>query len=194
MSAHEPEPGSGSDPKAAFDPERHLARLQAGSLLLARNLEDLNFKETLVLICQHSPEGSYGLVLNRFSHMPLSEVFDKYREPGNPKRKIYLGGPVQPEELQVLQVTETPAKGSYEVGEGVFLGGFWDDLKQILSPENRAIRLFLGYSGWGAGQLPNEVRMGAWEVARIDLRKFLLGPEEPWIAGGASFKRHIASL
>src|SRR4051794_9603875 len=126
----------------AFDPEEHISRLKPGVLLLARDMSDPNFNATAVLVCQHSAEGSYGLVLNRPSHMPLSEVFDKPPEwagDGSRKQKIHIGGPVQPEELQILQVTRDPVPGSYLVAPEVYLGGYWGDLKDILSLDPKSV-------------------------------------------------------
>src|SRR3954466_11615636 len=108
-----------------FDPLEHMGRIKPGVLLLARDMADPNFNATAVLICQHGPEGSYGLVLNRPSHMPISEVFDKapaWAGDVSRRQRIYIGGPVQPEELQILQVTLDPVPGSYHVAPEVYLG------------------------------------------------------------------------
>jgi putative transcriptional regulator len=87
--------------------QNNLKKLATGSILLARDeLKDPNFDSTVVLICVHSLEGSYGLVLNRPSHMPLSEIFDGFHD-SKLKREIYIGGPVSQDELQILQVTES---------------------------------------------------------------------------------------
>lgn len=185
----------------SFDPREHVGRLKPGALLLARDLNDPNFNSTVVLLCQHGTEGSYGLVLNRPSHMPLSEVFDKppawvSAEGGAlaKRLKMYIGGPVQPEELQILQVTETPVAGSFKVAPEVYLGGYWSDLKDILALDPRTLRLFLGYSGWGSDQLVHEVELKAWEVWEIDVKKLLLGPEEAWTGGLNQIKTFLATL
>jgi putative transcriptional regulator len=180
-----------------FDPAQHAARLKPGVVLVARDLSDPNFNSTVVLICQHGAEGSYGLVLNRPSHMPLSEVFDKppaWAGDASRKQRIYIGGPVQPEELQILQVTTEPVPGSYLVAPEVYLGGYWGDLKDILDLDPKSIRLFLGYSGWGAEQLLNEVKMEAWEVWNVDVKRLLLGPEEAWSGGIGQIKSFLSSL
>jgi putative transcriptional regulator len=184
-----------------FDSKAHIARLKPGALLLARDMSDPNFNATVVLLCQHGPEGSYGLVLNRPSHMPLSEVFDKppawaSAEGGDlaKRQRIHIGGPVQPEELQILQVTREPVAGSYKVSEEVYLGGYWNDLKDILSVDPKTLRLFLGYSGWGADQLAREVELKAWEVWDVDVKKLLLGPDEAWLGGLGQIKNYLSTL
>ena len=184
-----------------FDPRAHISRLKPGVLLLARDMTDPNFNSTIVLLCQHGAEGSYGLVLNRPSHMPLTEVFDKppawaANDSGDSPRRqrIHIGGPVQPEELQILQVTSEPVAGSYKVAEDVYLGGYWNDLKDILSIDPKSLRLFLGYSGWGADQLVREVELKAWEVWEVDVKKLLLGPEDAWLGGMGQIKGFLSTL
>jgi putative transcriptional regulator len=185
------------DATGEFDAAEHLARLKPGVVLLARDMSDPNFNSTVVLICQHGSEGSYGLVLNRPSHMPLSEVFDKppaWAGDASRRQRIYIGGPVQPEELQILHVTTDPVAGSYPVAPEVHLGGYWGDLKDILDLDPRTLRLFLGYSGWGADQLAREVRMEAWEVWNVDVKRMLLGPEDAWSGGIGQIKTFLATL
>jgi putative transcriptional regulator len=175
-------------PVGDFNPKEHLGRLKPG---------DPNFNATAVLVCQHGTDGSYGLVLNRPSHMPLSEVFDKppaWAGDVTRRQRIYIGGPVQPEELQILQVTTTPVSGSFLVAPEVYLGGYWGDLKDILDLDPKTLRLFLGYSGWGADQLAKEVEQEAWEVYEVDVKKLLLGPEEAWQGGLGPIKTYLSSL
>lgn len=144
-----------------------------GVVLLARDiLRDPNFMATVVLICIYSKDGgAYGLVLNRLAHMPLSEIFDGYTQR---HREVNIGGPVQGDEIQIVQITDAPVKGSHRIAEGVYLGGKWDDVGHLLSLDKRTTRLFLGYSGWGPGQIEAELEQGAWDVFRVDLKKLLL--------------------
>jgi len=160
-----------SEKKSATpDPDGLLTN---GVVLLARDvLQDPNFMATVVLICIYGKDGgAYGLVLNRMSHMPLSEIFDGYDQK---HREVYIGGPVQQDEIQIVQLTETPVKESHRIADGVYLGGKWEDIDQLLSLDQRTTRLFLGYSGWGPGQIEAELEQGAWDVFRVDLRKLLM--------------------
>jgi len=181
-----------------FDSEPHRRRLKQGCLLAARDsLNDPNFDSAIVLLCQYGPEGAFGLVLNHPSHMPLGELFDhppKSALSFGKNRRVYLGGPVQPVELQILQIGLASAPGALEVAAGVHFGGEWDELEEVLSWNPKNLRLFLGYSGWGEGQLEHEVELGAWEVYQTDLNRLLLGPEEPWFGGSEDFKRFLASF
>ena len=181
-----------------FDPEAQKQRLAPGSILVAQDsLGDPNFDSTVVLLCQYGSTGAYGLILNRPSHMPLSELFEhppKGLATTGKNRRVYLGGPVQPVELQILQVDVEAVAGSSEIAPKIHLGGAWNDLEEILSRNPKNLRLFLGYSGWAAGRLENEVELGAWEVYQVDLQKLLMGPEEPWFGGSDNFRRFLATL
>jgi putative transcriptional regulator len=151
----------------------HLGRLSSGAVLRAREvLQDPNFESTVVLICVHGDEGSYGLVLNRISHMPISEIFDGISTSNRP-REILIGGPVNQHELQVLQITDTPAEGAYPITPDIFMGGKWDDTSAMIESAPTTTRLFLGYSGWGPGQLESEIKLGAWDVFAVDIKQLL---------------------
>jgi putative transcriptional regulator len=157
-----------------------LERLKPGCVLLAQEeLKDPNFQGTVVLICVHGEEGAYGVIVNHASHMPLSEMFDGFSEMPRTK-KVHIGGPVRQDELQILQVTDRPAENAYQVAPRVFLGGQWEDLQQIIDADETTSYLFLGYSGWAAGQLEYEIIAGAWEVYNVNVEQFLNTPEEHW--------------
>jgi len=174
---------------------REIKKLKDGCLLLAgEELQDPNFTATLVLICVHNADGAFGLVLNRPSHMPLAEVFDVDIAQKLEKRTIYIGGPVQQEALQILQITDTPVENTHAVADNIHLGGQWNDLQDILSADQSNTRLFLGYSGWGSGQLEAEISVGAWEVFNTDLQKVLTGPEEKLIGSVESIRSYLLSL
>lgn len=151
----------------------NLNKLSTGSVLLAREiLKDPNFDSTIVLVCVHSSEGSYGLVLNRPSHMPLSEIFDGFHG-SDLKREIFIGGPVRQEDMQVLQITDDPVEGAFQVAPRVYLGGKWDGIGHMIETDPSNTHLYLGYSGWGSGQLESEITAGAWDVYKVDIEKLL---------------------
>lgn len=158
--------------------EENVKRLKSGVILLARReLLDPNFEETVVLVCIYGEEGAYGLVLNRPSHMPISEVFDGFSGLSF-TREIFIGGPVHQDDLQILQITESPIEGALMVGTGIYVGGEWESVNQMIEEKGVSTRLFLGYCGWGTDQLETEVRAGVWEVYEIDIKRLLLDSPE----------------
>jgi putative transcriptional regulator len=172
-----------------------LEQLGNGTVLLARDvLQDQNFIAALVLICIYSKDGgAYGLVLNRPSHMPLSELFDGFSNMNSP-REVYVGGPVQQEELQIIQITDDPVADSHKIALRVYLGGKWEDIDQLLALNADSTRLFLGYSGWAPGQLEGEIEAGAWNAYRINLEKLLRNPGKTVAADVKSIAAYLDTI
>jgi len=153
-----------------------------GTLLLAvPRMLDPNFMHSVVLMVEHTPDGAYGLVLNRPSPLTLGQVLPDHPLLGNLALPVHFGGPVGREEaFHVLHRLPDTLDGGLELCEGVFLGADLDQLGEVLSapgtePEVRAI---LGYSGWGAGQLDDELAAGSWLPAPPDA-ELVFGPLEP---------------
>ena len=173
-----------------------LRRLGEGAVLLARDAQqDPNFMAAVVLICIYGKDGgAYGLVLNRPSHMPLSEIFDGFSEM-NVSRRVYIGGPVQQDELQIIQITDDPVADSHRIASRIFLGGKWDNIDEALILDADSIRLFLGYSGWAPSQLEAEIKAGAWDVFdRIDLEKLLSNTDRTIAADVKSIAAYLETI
>lgn len=128
-------------------------------------LDDDFFKRSVVLLCEHNEEGTFGFVLNNYMDIPLTEIMDNF--PAF-KTKISVGGPVNNDNLYYLHTLGDKIPGSLEVMDGIFMGGNFDSMKTCLElnqiKENE-IRFFIGYSGWGFGQLEQELKDSAWIVS-----------------------------
>jgi putative transcriptional regulator len=172
----------------SFSPEESLARLRAGTFLVARHevLKDPNFQGTVILLCAHEKDGDYGLVLNRVSHMPLDEVFESLPPELRGPREVHLGGPVEQDKIQIIDWSGEPAPESQKIAGKLAMGGHWnfnwqpEDGVPDEPPGKRfhqapadSYRIFLGYSGWGQGQLESEIEIGAWQVFDADLVRTL---------------------
>ncbi len=147
-----------------------MPRLRPGSLLISQPfLGDPNFERTVVLLCSHSDtDGSFGLVLNRPANLQLSDVLELPGGEALPAAATPLGvgGPVQPDTLHFLhQLPDLPQ--AVDLGGGVAWGGHFERLLEGLVsgqvlPEQ--VRLYVGYSGWTAGQLAEEVKENVWII------------------------------
>ncbi|WP_019946725.1 YqgE/AlgH family protein [Hymenobacter aerophilus] len=147
-----------------------MLRLRPGNLLISQPfLGDPNFERSVVLLCAHSDtEGSFGLVLNQPANVQLSDVLTLPGGEALPAAAtpLGLGGPVEPDTLHFLhQRPELP--NAVELGGGVYWGGDFARLLELLisgevAPED--VRLFVGYSGWAAGQLAAELGENVWIV------------------------------
>jgi putative transcriptional regulator len=143
-----------------------------GTLLVASpRLLDPNFMHAVVLLCDHGPVGSYGVIVNRRASMTVGEIGGDVPLLAGRKDPVWLGGPVGAQQLQVLHTVGDTIPGSLPVLPGVQLGGDPDVLHKALQKADDAQAKFVvGYSGWGAKQLDDELREGAWVVCPGDLR------------------------
>lgn len=146
-----------------------LPALLRGRLLVATPpLVDPNFDRTVVLMLEHGEEGALGIVLNRPSDTALAEVLPEWHEHASAPGVIFGGGPVAPEAVIAL------ARGGTDETEGWLpvLGavGTVDVGRDPaeLGPHLDALRVFVGYAGWGAGQLEAELEQDAWFVVSAD--------------------------
>ena len=141
--------------------------LAPGTLLIsAPMMQDPNFRRTVVLLCEHQPgEGTFGLTLNRELDVQLGDVLDDVVAYDPP---LYLGGPVQRETLHYLHTRPDDIPGGVSLPDDVTWGGNFEVVQQIAkdgyaSPDD--LRFFLGYAGWGPGQLEAELDEEAWILA-----------------------------
>ncbi|MEM0963115.1 MAG: YqgE/AlgH family protein [Bacteroidota bacterium] len=135
-----------------------------GDVLVAEPpMADPNFRRTVVLVCEHSLAGSFGLILNRPAGVSLSQATD---EAFAFDAELWNGGPVQPDTLHYLH-PYGELDGALPVLDGVFWGGEFEALRQGIEGgrfDTEHIRFLVGYSGWGPGQLDAEVDEDSWIV------------------------------
>jgi putative transcriptional regulator len=137
--------------------------IKAGDLLIAEPfLNDDNFKRAVILICEHDSKGSFGLKFNQESSLLLADLIEEDLYPDIP---VYVGGPVQQNTLHFIHRRADIIEKSVPIGNDVFWAG---NFKQTLDLLNKGalkpddVRFFVGYSGWGAGQLNKELNQDAW--------------------------------
>jgi putative transcriptional regulator len=135
------------------------------------DLVDPNFKRTVVLLVHHDDEGTFGLVLNRPTEVEASDLCETLEIDwqGGDDEEVHWGGPVQPNTGWML-CGEGALEGLPEttrLTDGVHFAGSLDALRRVAQSPPGELRLFLGYSGWGPGQLERELTQGAWIVAPL---------------------------
>ena len=134
-----------------------------GSLLIAGpDLFDPNFRRTVILVGEHTEEGALGVVLNRPSEVTVAEIAPPLAGLTGPDELLFFGGPVQPEAVVVLAEFDEPERAEMIVLDRIgFLIGEVDPSRT--GPIARA-RAFVGYAGWGPGQLEAELAGSSWIV------------------------------
>ena len=150
-----------------------------GKLLIAEPfLHDPNFARSVVFLCEHGPEGTIGFVLNQLTSLSIGDLVIQL-ENHPPLLGLYNGGPVQPDTLHIMHRIPD-VLGGVAVAPGIYWGGSYEILQHIIQNEKhdeKDIRLFIGYSGWSAGQLEKEMTDGAWLVG--DANEDIIFESEP---------------
>jgi putative transcriptional regulator len=148
-----------------------------GILLIADPfLKDPNFLRTVVFLCEHKEEGSFGFVLNRQYENTLDELIP---ELDGHKIPVFYGGPVQIDTIHFLHQYPVEIPGGQEVLKGVFWGGDFDAVINFIKNEEfdkDKIRFYIGYSGWGEGQLDTEMKEKTWLTVKAS-RKLVFHPD-----------------
>lgn len=127
-------------------------------------LEDPYFKRTVILLCDHDEEGSFGFILNRYVDLTLPEVLDGMPNMGN---RISIGGPVLNTNLYYIHTLGDIIEGSQEISPGLYMGGDFEQVQSLILTgviRDDQIRFFVGYSGWSENQLDGELAEKAWYV------------------------------
>jgi putative transcriptional regulator len=168
-----------SEPASADD-----AKPATTILLVARTkLPDSSFKDAVVLVMNNIAPAPAGLIVNRPTRVPVSELFPDVTRLAQLDDKVYFGGPVQTETVSFLFRSDTPPEDAIEVLDGVYLSMDGDLLRKLLGREKpmEGLRIFIGYSGWGPGQLQAEIARGDWTLAPADAAAIFSGESEhPW--------------
>lgn len=147
-------------------------------------MADPYFAQSLVYICEHNENGALGIIVNRPIEMNLGSLFEKIdlklEQPGLAGMPVYFGGPVQLDRGFVLHRPIGQWQSTLTINDGVGLTSSRDILAAVAAGGQPAeILVTLGYAGWDAGQLEDELAQNAWLTvpARPDIL-FEMPPEE----------------
>ena len=140
-----------------------MEKIQPGTILIADPfLRDPNFLRTVIFLCEHKDEGSFGFVINRKLEYVVGDLINDLNGCDFP---VFYGGPVQQNTIHFLHRCPGLISGGEKIANDIFWGGEFDELVGLLQKGKLAqtdIRLFLGYSGWGEGQLEDEYKEKTW--------------------------------
>jgi len=154
----------------------------SGELLLAEPfMMDQNFRRSVVLICESKEEGVFGLILNKPLELKLNDALAEFPAFD---ASLHFGGPVQTDTLHYLHNLGDDIEGSVKLSNGLYWGGNFEAIKAMIEQESvkpADIRFFLGYAGWGYGQLVDEMRENSWIIAGARAEHvFSSKPDELW--------------
>ena len=117
---------------------------------------------TVVFLCDHQEEGSFGFVINKKYKLTLDQLLVDAEDL---KLPVFYGGPVQVDTIHFLHQYPDKIPGSYEILNGIYWGGEFETAIELIKDggiDLNKIRFFIGYSGWGNGQLADELKEKSW--------------------------------
>ncbi len=175
-------------------------RLANHFLIAMPTLADPNFSQTVTYVCEHSEHGAMGIVINRPTEVTLGDLFQHLELETNEycpfDDTVFVGGPVKRDRGFVLHTPDVPWESSIQISEDVALTTSRDILAALAlgkGPDNCLVAL--GYAGWGAGQLEEEMAQNAWLSGPADPGViFRTATEERWRAAALRLGIDISRL
>lgn len=170
---------------------KRIEKIRGGEILYASHrLNNSYFENAVILITENNADGIFGVILNRPSRMPLSEVFNIPLDVPIKERLFYSGGPVDEDMLVVLRIMDKHSedrKGK-KILKDVELGGAWGSIENLVMQSEEEVHLFLGYAGWQEEQLRDELERERWILYRGINSKEILSD---WVEPVAEKRRDI---
>lgn len=161
-------------------------------------LRDPNFSRAVVLMVEHTLESSFGLIVNRRSDTPISEIMTLLSvDWANPDECVWIGGPVTQGSGWLLHepVESAPNAGTIDLQPGLSLSNSPEQLRALAEHPPKRLRFLMGYAGWGGGQLEVELARGDWLLAEASADFiFSTPPDEMWDAALRELGADPASL
>jgi len=152
---------------------------QKGRILIAEPFLSGNyFNRSVVLLVAYSEKGAVGFILNKKVEFPINEAFPDFPDFDT---EVYLGGPVATDSIYFIHRLGDRIPGSIHVIDNLYWGGDFEAIKREISLgtiDPSEIRFFLGYSGWDAGQLEEELKDDSWLVTDVD-QESVMGEMDP---------------
>jgi putative transcriptional regulator len=136
-----------------------------GHLLISEPfMRDPGFRRSVIILTEYSADGAVGMVLNHPSDYVLGDILPEVSYSEIP---VYIGGPVGPDNLHFIHHCPEKIPGGIEVCDGIYWGGDFEIVKDLIAEyrlDAGEIKFFIGYSGWGEGQLDEELKEDSWIV------------------------------
>lgn len=160
----------------------HVVPSRGKVLISEPFLYDEMFGRSVILLVDHSTDGTMGLVLNKPLPLSLNDVLKEFKDINN--IPIYKGGPLSTDTLFYLH-TLKDVEDSLQIGKGVYLNGDFDAIRRYILQGNDIdgkIRFFLGYSGWEHDQLCQEIEENTWLIGSTGISSLMdeKGSAELW--------------
>ena len=159
-----------------MDIDSDIFKIQSNNVLPSRGkilisepfLRDATFGRSVILLIDHTDEGTMGLIINKPLPIFVNDIIKEFKYIDD--IPLYNGGPVATDTLFYLH-TLANISGAIPVSKGLYLNGDFDEIKKYILQGNKVdqhIRFFLGYCGWEGEQLNDELKENTWLVSKED--------------------------
>lgn len=150
-------------------------------LVASHDLRDPSFERTVVLLLEHGPEGTLGVIVNRPTERTLAELMPDVEGAGEREDAVYIGGPVLLDHMLMLVRSDSEPEDSKPVMDGVYYSASRELLAKLVGEGGDDFLVFAGHAGWAAGQLEWELKTGSWHVLTADSESvFDIDPSRMW--------------
>ena len=141
--------------------------LGLGKVLVAKeDSPDSLFAKSVILLVSYDHDGTVGLMVNQRTKVPISRALQELKGAKGRSEPVFIGGPVEGQNVLALLRASTMPEGATHVSDKIYLVPNRQLLEKSLAAQSgpSEFRVYLGYCGWGPGQLENETRQGFWHV------------------------------
>ncbi len=150
-----------------------------GLLISVPQLLDPNFYHAVVFLIEHTQEGAMGITINHPTNQPIKALYDQMGRPwyGDENSLLMRGGPVQPEHAWILHEPSDEVDSVHHITDNLHLTTSLDAMDK-LAKSKISFHFYVGYAGWGPGQLDQEIQEGAWILSELDVSLIFRTPSE----------------
>ena len=159
-----------------FSIDNNKVARQGRVLISEPFLNDTYFRRSVVLLTEHTDEGSVGFVLNKPVDLSVNDVLSDFPEIDT---EVSIGGPVNTNTIHYIHTIGEIIPNSVKVLDNLYWGGDFEVLKEMIRANKISeseIRFFLGYAGWSPKQLENELSENAWLVSEMNTEQIMCSP------------------
>jgi putative transcriptional regulator len=155
---------------------------QKGRIIISEPFLPGNFfSRSTVLLVDYSPKGAVGFILNKPIDNQINELLSIHPD-FTPE--VFVGGPVGNDSLFYIHTLGDMISGSIKVKDELYWGGDFEELKSAIASgkaKHDQIKFFVGYSGWSAGQLDDEITENSWLVTEADIKQIMKSNQNFWL-------------
>lgn len=147
--------------------------LSIGTFIVAKpGMKEGGFAKSVILLVQHQEEGTWGVIINRPTMIPISQALPSVKQLQSFSDPLFFGGPMSQDELVMLIRSEHELEGAHHLFGELYISGNTDALSPVLQvvSSRTVFRAYAGSAGWAPGQLQDEVDSGDWWVVSADMR------------------------